>query len=73
MNLKTSRFRLAHKVTAETGEVIGAAMVSDEDNILVIGNKSSICFSAKDIPLLSKQGLGNILLKNNKVISIAKL
>ena len=53
-------------------EIIGAAMVSDEDNILVIGNKNSICFSAKDIPLLSRSGVGNILIKNNRVLSVTK-
>lgn len=53
-------------------EIVGAAMVSDEDNILVVGNKSSICFSAKDIPLLSRSGLGNILIKNNRVLSVTK-
>ena len=53
-------------------ELIGAAMISDEDNILVIGNKNSICFSAKDIPLLSRAGQGNILIKNNRVLSVTK-
>jgi len=53
-------------------EIVGAAMVSDEDNILVVGNKSSICFSAKDIPLLSRSGIGNILIKNNRVLSVTK-
>ena len=62
-----------YKLTPEVGEVIGAAMVSDEDNILLTGNKSSICFSAKEIPLISKVGIGNILLKNNRVISITKI
>jgi DNA gyrase subunit A len=57
---------------ASKEEIVGAAMVSDEDNILVVGNKNSICFSAKDIPLLSRSGIGNILIKNNRVLSVTK-
>lgn len=55
------------------GTLIGAAMVSDEDNILVSGNKTSICISAKDISSQSKSGTGVILIKDNKVLSVAKL
>ena len=47
-------------------------MLSDEDNILVSGSKSSICISAKDVPLQSKTALGNIIVKNNLVNSITK-
>jgi DNA gyrase subunit A len=55
------------------GTLIGAAMVSNEDNILVSGNKTSICISAKDISSQSKNGAGVILIKDNKVLSVAKL
>jgi len=55
-----------------TETVIGAAMLSDEDNILLVGNSSSICISATDVPELSKSAQGNILTKN-KVISITKV
>lgn len=53
--------------------VAGAAMVSDEDNILICGNVTSICISAKEIPLLGKTALGNILIKSSKVIAISKV
>lgn len=57
----------------ESGIIIaGAAMLSDEDNLLISGNKSSICISAKDVPSQSKQALGNIIIKNNLVQSITK-
>lgn len=51
----------------------GAAMISDEDNMLISGNKSSICISAKEIPLQGKQAQGNIIIKNNLVVSITKV
>ena len=53
--------------------IAGAAMLSDEDNILASGNKTSICFSAKEIPLVTKIALGNIIIKDNKVLSICKV
>ena len=58
---------------ASKEEIAGAAMVSDEDNILILGNTSSICISTKDIPLTSKSSQGNILIKNNRIISITKI
>ena len=64
---------IAYKPTDSAGIVVGAAMVSNEDNILICGNKTSICISAKEIPQISKQGVGNILLKNNIVSSITKI
>jgi len=62
-----------YKPTAETGEVVGAAMLDDKDNVLLVGNYSSICISATEIPVVSKLATGNILIKNNRVLSIAKL
>ena len=55
------------------GSLVGAAMVSDEDNILINGNKSSICISAKDISTQTKAGMGVTLIKNNKVVSTTKI
>ena len=64
---------IAYKPTDSAGVIVGAAMVSNEDNILICGNKTSICISAKEVPQISKQGVGNILLKNNIVSSITKI
>lgn len=61
-----------YKATPGTGEVIGAAMVSDEDNVLLVG-KTSICISAQDIPVLGRPATGNIMIKNGKVNSIVRL
>ena len=46
-------------------------MVSDEDNILIIG-RSTVTISAKDIPQYSKTADGVILIKS-KVKQIVKL
>lgn len=65
---------IVYKPTEQTGNVIGATMLSDEDNILLCGNKSSICISAKDVPILSKVGQGNIMIKSGQtVVSMTKI
>jgi DNA gyrase subunit A len=55
------------------GNIVGALMLSDEDNVLISGNYSSICISAQDIPSLTRVSMGNIMIKNNKVLSVTKL
>lgn len=54
-------------------EVIGAAMVSNEDSILLCGDKSSICIAASEIPALARTAIGNQLIKGNHLISISKV
>ena len=54
-------------------EVVGAALVSDEDNILVIGKPNSICVSATEIPKLSRIAAGNVMIKNSTVQRIVKI
>ena len=61
------------KDIATSGNVSGAAMISDEDNILIIGKPNSICISAKDIPLLSRDSLGNSMVKGSLVKGVVKL
>lgn len=53
--------------------IAGAELVDDEDNLLVIGNPNSICISASDLPILSRIGIGNQVIKNATVQSIIKI
>lgn len=64
---------LCYKPTDSTGNVVSAVLVSDEDNILVIGDKTSICVSAEDIPQLSRISIGNQIIKNSRVKSVSKV
>ena len=73
MQARGGKGTIIYKPTEQTGNVVGSAMVSDEDLILLSGNKTSICFSAKDIPSLGKTGIGNIMIKNNRVLSVTKI
>ena len=63
---------ITYKPNASSGHLVSAKMISDEDNLLIIGNYSSICISAKEIPEIGKTGVGNILLKNNRITSVEK-
>ena len=64
---------ITYKPNASSGCLVSAKMISDEDNLLIIGNYSSICISAKEIPEIGKTGVGNILLKNNRITSVEKI
>lgn len=63
----------AYKPTKDTGNVIGAAMVNNEDNILLIGKPNGICISASEIPSLGRASTGNIMIKNSEVLRITKI
>ena len=54
----------AHKPSEMTGKIAGAAMVDNEDNILVVGKPNSICISAEDMPTTGRAAAGNIIIKN---------
>ena len=64
---------LCYKPTDITGNVVSAVLVDDTDNILVLGDKSSICISAQEIPLLGRTSIGNQVIKNNKINSVSKV
>ena len=64
---------LCYKPTDITGNVVSAVLVDDTDNILVLGDKSSICVSAQEIPLLGRTSIGNQVIKNSKINSVSKV
>lgn len=57
---------------SKNSEVAAAIMVSDEDSILVCGDKTSICVAATDIPLLGRTSVGNLVIKGNHIVSVTK-
>ena len=63
---------VVYKPSNASGNLVGATMIDDDDNILLVGITSSICISAKEVPLLGKPSQGNILIKN-KVMSVTKI
>lgn len=70
---RAGRGILTYKSNAQTGEVVAAVLVNDNNNLLLFGTPSSICISASDIPELSRVGSGNIMIKNSKINKVVKL
>ena len=64
---------MCYKPTDSTGLVSAAALVEDADNVLIIGDKNSICIEAKEIPVLGRASIGNQVIKNSKVLSVSKV
>lgn len=64
---------IIYKPTATSGEVVAGAMIGDEDSVLLTGNPNSLCISGKDIPVLSRQSIGNQLIKGGKISSVSKI
>ena len=64
---------MCYKPTDATGKVAAATLVEDSDSILILGDKSSICIEASEIPNLGRASIGNLVIKNNKVLSVSKV
>ena len=64
---------ICYKTTDATGPVRAATLVSDEDTVLLVGDKTSICISATDIPAMGRATIGNQMIKNGKVIAVSKV
>jgi DNA gyrase subunit A len=62
-----------YKVGDSSGKVAAAALVADEDNVLICGDKTTLCISATEIPSLGRSSIGNQLIKGNKVLSVSKV
>lgn len=64
---------LTFKPSPLTATIAGAAIVENTDELLLIGTPSSICISASDIPVLSRTGTGNNMIKNSTINRVVKL
>lgn len=64
---------ICHKVGPTTGNVVAATLVSDEDSILICGDKTSLCISATEIPAQGRNTVGNQLIKGSNIVSVSKV
>ena len=64
---------ICYKPTEVTGSVSAAALISDEDNVLICGDKTSLCIAATEIPALGRASIGNQLIKNSSIVSVSKV
>ena len=58
---------------AKDKEIIGAVGLADEDNVLICTSSKGICIESQDIPTLGRQAIGNKLIKEGQIISIARV
>ena len=63
---------IIYKPSSVFGSIVGAVVVKDTDKILLSGQPNSICVAATDLPLLTSNSFGNIMIKSN-VSSIVKI
>lgn len=64
---------MIYKPKESTGNIIGALMLNEEDNILAIGRPNSICISAREVPTIKRGGAGNLMIKDSIITSVVKL
>ena len=62
-----------YKPSDINGYVSAAQLISDEDVVLLVGDKTSVCLNTTEIPELGRTSLGNIMLKGNKILSVSKV
>ena len=64
---------MCYKPTSSTGNVAAATLIEDTDNVLIIGDSSSICIAGDEIPVLGRSSIGNQVIKNNVIKSVSKV
>ena len=64
---------LCHKANDANGYISAAQLISDEDIVLLVGDKTSICIAATEVPEMGRVATGNMLLKNNKILNVSKI
>ena len=55
------------------GDVTAGQLVNSDDIILIVGNKNSICIKSDEMPVMGRLAGGNLVLKNNKILSVSKV
>jgi hypothetical protein len=64
---------MIYKPNILNGSISAGQLVSDEDTVLLVGNKTSICVKATEIPEMGRTAVGNIILKGNSISSVSKI
>ncbi len=54
-------------------KVKGAEPVDEKTDLLIVGKPNNICISAKDLPILSRIGIGNIVIKDSKIQRVVRI
>lgn len=63
---------VGYKATESSGYVVGAALITTGDNLLLVKNVKSVCVKSEDIPILKRIAAGNLLAKGG-IQSVSKI
>ena len=72
-NQKRAGKGLAVAKLDEGNYLSAATLISPDDTVLIVGNLTSVCISAKDIPSLGRASSGNQLIKGSQIKSVSKV
>lgn len=53
--------------------VASVIKINDDDNVFIQGKPTNLCIAAKDIPILSKISIGNIMIKQSTITDVVRL
>ena len=53
--------------------IAGGALIDDNDQVLISGQKRSVCVKGIDVPVLNRGAVGNIILKEDNIITVTKV
>lgn len=62
-----------YKINATSGKLADAALINDNDTVLIAGKPASICLSATEISSGARSAMGTQLLKGSKITSVTKV
>ena len=62
-----------YKPSNITGDIKAAALVSENDEILICGDRSSLCLKASELPLVGRTANGNSVIQSNSIKSVSKV
>lgn len=54
-------------------KVVGAVLLTAEDNLLLLGKPNNLCISSAEVPVVGRTSLGNIMIKNSILTNVIKL
>ena len=69
----TCQRRGGRGITYTKGTPAALTLVSDEDKILVVGDKTSVCISATEIASSNRTSLGVKAIKDSAIVSVSKI
>lgn len=62
-----------YKPSDNFGYITCGQLITNDDTVLIVGNRNSVCISAKEIPIVGRTAGGNLMLKDNIILSVSKV